>query len=513
MVTTGANFCSGTGRILSELAKEGVMLSAIRRVLIPIALAALVLAGCGSSSSSSSSNALQTELTYVPAGSPLVLSLETDPNGTAIKGVNTFAGKFPFASLGESALLSQLQQSGINYDADVKPLLGNPVILSAGDSTLTGSAESDFVFVWIAKDAGKLTALIKNLSGLKTVGSHDSATLFSQGDQTTIAVNGATVLLGPSVNQVEAALDRHVHGGGMTTADYQRAFTGLPSGGVLKVFGNLNATLSTPTVATARRIPWVAAFRGYAASVSASSSGLTADFRLDTTGGPLTSAQVPFAAGSSAPSFAGNYPITVSVHDPTQVAAFVESAAHAASPQGFAKFLARDAAVQKKTGASLNSLLKLLAGDLIVASDTNTTMGRVQVSDPAAAASNVSKLLSTPQSVFSKRTKASKAGGGFYKVTEAKGTTFLVGVVGNELVVGKATPAQLRTFAVAPTTSAPGTQGTVAFRVALVELLRLTLGGSMPSSIAPIISSLGDVTGWMSSSPSGVTGRATLAVK
>jgi len=321
------------------------------------------------------------------------------------------------------------------------------------------------------------------------------------------------VLLGSSVNEVDAALDRHAHGGGMTTADYTQAFSGVPSGGVLKLFGNLSATLSTPTVATARRIPWVGAFRGYAASLNASSSGLTVSFRLDTTGGPLTSAQVPFAAGTSAPSFAGNYPITFAIHDPSQIAAFVESAAQTASPTSFGTFLKREAVVQKRTGTNLNSLLKLLAGDLIIASDTKTTMGRVQVSDPAAAASTVSKLLAVPQSVFSKRTKVSKAAGGFYTIREASGTTFLVGVVGNELVVGRATPAQLRAFAAAPTTSAAGAQGTVAFRVALVELLRLGLTGSTSSSLAPILSSLGDVTGWMSSSPSGVTGSATLAVK
>ena len=89
----------------------------------------------------------------------------------------------------------------------------------------------------------------------------------------------------------------------------------------------------------------------------------------------------------------------------------------------------------------------------------------------------------------------------------------LLGVIGNQFVVGKATPAELRAFAAAPATPATGAHGTVAFRIALLDLLRLTAKQAIPSSVAPLLNSLGDVTGWLASSPSGVTGSATLAVK
>ena len=78
----------------------------MRRCLILVVLGATVLAGCGSSSSGSS-GPLNAELSYIPSGSPFVLTLETDPNGGAIKGVNALAGRFPFASLGEAALKSE----------------------------------------------------------------------------------------------------------------------------------------------------------------------------------------------------------------------------------------------------------------------------------------------------------------------------------------------------------------------------------------------------------------------
>jgi hypothetical protein len=511
-VTSTANFSWGTGRILSGKEQEsGLVVFSMRRCVILLALAAVAIAGCGSSSSKSH-GPLPTELSYLPPNSPLVLTVETDPNGSAIKGVNALAAKFPLASLGEAALKSKLQQSGVNYDADLRPLFGNPIAFAATSPTLSDPTNNDFVFVWMTKDENKLKSLVKKLPGMKTTGSHDGATLYTSGGSTTVAVDGATIVLAPTAAQVNAALDRHAHGGGISSSAYSQAFSGLPSDGLLKVFGNLGAVLSRPSAAKARQVPWVAALRAYATTVSASSSGLTFSYRLDTSGRPLTTTQLPFAPGSTPPSFAGSAPITFSLHNPSQVASFFESAAQLTSPGSFARFLTRQAAVRKATGTDLNSLLKLFTGDLIIASDTKRTIGRVQVSDAGAARTTLSKLMSAPRGVFGPRTKVRRVGG-FYAVTDANGSTVLMGLVGNQLVVGKATRAQLRAFAATPATPAPGAQGSVAFRVALDDLLHLKLRQSLPPSVAPILSSLGDITGWLQSSTSGVTGSATLAVK
>jgi hypothetical protein len=483
----------------------------MRRCVIPLALAAVAVAGCGSSSSKSSSP-LPTELSYLPSNSPLVLTVETDPNGSAIKGANALAAKFPLASVGEAALKSKLQQSGVNYDADLRPLLGNPIAFAATSATLSGPTNNDFVFVWMTKDENKLKSLLKKLPGMKVAGSHDGAILYTSGGSTTVAIAGATIVLAPTAAQVNAALDRHAHGGGMTASAYSQAFSGRPSDGLLKIFGNLEAVLSSASAAKARQVPWVAALRGYATTVSASSSGLTFRYRLETSGQSLTTAQLPFAPGSTPPSFAGSAPITFSLHNPAQVASFFESAAQLTSPGSFARFLTRQAAVRKATGVDLNSLLKLFTRDLIIASDTKTTIGRAQVSDTGAAKTTLAKLMRAPRGVFGPGTKVRRVGD-FYAVTDGNGSTVLIGLVGDQFVVGKARPAQLRAFATTPATPAPGAQGSVAFRVALVDLLHLTLRQSLPPSVAQILGSLGDITGWLQSSPSDVTGSATLAIK
>ncbi len=149
-------------------------------------------------------------------------------------------------------------------------------------------------------------------------------------------------------------------------------------------------------------MPWVAAIHSYAEAITASSSGLKFTYHVDTSGAQLTDAQLPFAPGNTAPALAGNFPITFGIHDPAHIVQFGESAEQVASPVSYAAFQKRQAAARAKTGVDLGSLFSLFTGDLIIASDTHKTMGRVTVSDPTAAA-NVLDKLSTAR-VFKKET-------------------------------------------------------------------------------------------------------------
>jgi hypothetical protein len=487
-----------------------------RRRLIALLVAActVVVAGCGSSSSSSP---VASEMSYLSAGSPLVMSIATDPNGSAIHGVNALLGQFPFASLGIGALKQKLQQSGINYDGDVKPLFGNPVLISLSTigvpsaSTLTHPAGSDALIVWQTKDGGKLKSLLKHAApGMQQTRTHDGATLYNDGTSGAFAIDGSTLVFGASAGSVNAALHRHENGGGMTEAEYKAATASLPSDALLSAFGDIGTFLNTQGLAGARQVPWVGAIHSYAEAITASSSGLKLTYHVDTSGGQLTGAQLPFAPGNTAPALAGNFPITFGIHDPAHIVQFAESAEQVASPVSYAAFQKRQAAARAKTGVDLNNLFSLLTGDLIIASDTHTTMGRVTVSDPTAAA-NVLDKLSTAR-VFNKKPLKRVAGGWQY-VTAHR--TLPVVLVGNQLVLGKAPVAQLKAFATAPTTPATGAQGTIAFRISLTELISLALRSSASTSqvARSVLSQVTDLTGSTSASTSGITGDATLGVR
>jgi len=91
--------------------------------------------------------------------------------------------------------------------------------------------------------------------------------------------------------------------------------------------------------------------------------------------------------------------------------------------------------------------------------------------------------------------------------------TLTVGVVAGQLVVGRATPAQIRSFASAPSTPASAGTGSLAFKVALAELLRLKLKHPPSATEQALFNLLGDVTGSSSASPSGLSGIAALSLR
>jgi hypothetical protein len=264
----------------------------MRRIaLVLLLLGALLAAGCGSSKSSgqsSASTARDTELGYFPASSPLVLLISTDTKGTAYRNAGDFVGQFPIVKLLLASAESSLARSGINYEQDIKPILGDTVAI--GSPAASSFSRNRFMAVFVATDAGKLDALVHRQPAPRSVGSYDGANLY-QTSNYTVATAGATAVLGSSEADVKAALDRHTHGGGISGAVFSSALSKLPQNALLQIYGNLQQVLSQPSAAKARRVPWVAAIRSFGATLNLSGSGLTVNYRIDTTGAPLSASQ------------------------------------------------------------------------------------------------------------------------------------------------------------------------------------------------------------------------------
>lgn len=473
-----------------------------------LALGAIVLAGCGSAASkhAAAGGMLQNELTYLPAGSPFVLSLSTSPTAASVKAGEGLVGRFPVASFGEQALYSKLSGLGISYQKDIRPLLGGPVsigLAQAAPTSINGGVP--FVIVWQTSSAAKLTALLTRI-GVRTSGSYAGAKLYSApGSTGAIAIAGPTLVFALNQAVLQQALARHANGGGFTTADYARLTQGLPQGSLLQAFGDLHGVLSTAKTAKARSIAWVGAIQGYGAAISATSAGLTAQFRLNTDGGTLTSSQLPIAAGPSSPGVAGAMPISVGLSDPAQALQFIVGVVKQTEPKQYASRLPGVTATQ------LNTLIAQLTGNGYISSDTKTTVACFALRDPAAATKALAQLSRT--ALFRQHGQQPKAlGGGFYSIP-ARHYYVTIGVDGRQLLAGRASVAQLKTFAHAARAPLAGAQGSVAFRIALLQLLQLTLKHTPSGIAAALLSQLGDITGSTQASSSALTGRATLAVK
>jgi len=485
------------GRVLSEAMRRALVLLSI------LGAGALVLAGCGSSSSSANSPRA-TELSYLPAGSPLVIMAATDPNGPAYQNANGFIARFPAAKVALAALGSSFTaSSGVNFDRDIKPLLGNPIALAAfNPSVFSKTSTRRFVFAFVSRDAGKLAALIGR-KGTQSTGTYDGAKLYQRGS-TAAAIDGANLVISDSLADVKSALDTHAHNGGLSDSAYAHAVAGLPQNALLQVYGSLSGVLAKPSAAKARLVPWVAAIRSYALALSVADTGITASYRIDTSGAKLSANQLPLPVGATAPSADAQAPVAVGIKQLSHLIGFGEEAAQAVNPAAYSKLIKQGA----QAGIDLNrDIVSQFTGDAEVDyAPGGAAAFRAQVRDPAAA-----------QRTLGKDVKALKPiGAGFYESRKARNPA-RVGIAGSELVVGQATPAQLRAYAAAPASPIAGTPGPLAFRVALQTLIALGLAktGHPPlnPTVAGVLNMFGDITGYAANTTSELYGNFSLPLK
>ncbi len=484
-----------------------------RLVFAALAVVAVGLViGCGSSSTSGAPSPTVQTLSYFPSTAPFVLTVQTDPHASGAKDRQTLERRFPQSALLQTALFAQLAKLGIDYNKDIKPLYGNPIAVGLL-RTQSATTQTPFLGVWITRSQSALATLVKKLgASLHSSGTHDGAKLYSGGGGS-LAIDGPTVLLARTPQDIETALDRHKNGQGISAADYAALTSGLPSGSLVQMFGDLAQVLSTPQAAKARQIPWVAAIKGYGVAITATAKAIAIHFHIDTTGRPLSASQLPLAAGASSPGVASSAPLQMGLRNLIQPIQFLESAVQATTPGQYATFTRRVSRLKRRAGFDLNAFIATLTGTFDISSDTKTTIARVGVANPAAVKTMISKLVVTPSLAFAKGTKISALGGGLYELREASGTKLTLGVVADQLLAGKATPAEIRAFARAPTSTVPGATGAASFRVGLVELLHITLKRTPSPAAQQLLGLLGDLTGSVSATPSGMSGTATLALK
>ena len=466
----------------------------------------LAIAACGSSRSAGSGDAAGTPLSYFPSNTPVVATIDTGANGSSSQSLKTLQSQEPDLAIARAALFAELAKVGVNYNQDLKPLLGTPIAVGVGASTVEGNA-TPFLLAWQTGSQSALQHLVADLHGLTKTGSHDGATLYTF-DHIAAAVDGPLLLISQNANNLTAALDRHAAGNGFTSATYAADTAGLPSGAALSVVGDLQSVLEAPSAAQARKVPWVGAISGYGVTLTSTAKHLALQFRLRTDAHTLSAGQLPIAPGAAAPTLATGNPISFGLRDPAQVWQFFKSADQAVDPDGYAKLQTEEQSASTRTGVNLESFIDSLSGDVELSSTGHVTVGRISAT--AADAADWKKLLAHPGS----GSTSTALGNGFYRVIETDGTTLVGGAVGDELLLGNGTPAQERTYAGAHSTPSGGT-GAVAFQVAVGQLVKQALSGSADASnpvLGQLGSLLGDLTGSIEVTPQALTGSADLTL-
>jgi hypothetical protein len=499
-----------------------------RPLAIGLCLASIaVAAGCGSSSSSDSGKSpLDNALGYLPKSAPLVIAIDTNPDGSQWKSLSANVKKFPFSGQVTNSLKSSISKSGLDYDTDIKPLLGNDFVL--GFPTVQGveASNSQFVGALQVNDKGKLDSLLKNDKHVTKDGSSNGATLYrSNDDATEAAVDDNVFLVATNKQQLVDALEQRGRDDRLTEDEFNSSTSGTPSDALVRSYTNVQELLnSSPTSQTALKVKWVAALRTVATSVSSQNDGLSVDYNAKTDPSGLTDADLPIASGDASPpvsSSAGE--IGVGIRGLDQTERFAESVASVVSPASYQNFVKAKKKLSSRLGFDFDKdLVAQLSGNAAISFDIQGHYAvRVDPEDPAALAKTLDKFERVaPQFAQGAGLRGAKLtrSHGLYKLTGRNGRTVYYGMIGKVFAAANNLQSLAKIVSSQPQ-PVQGAKGAVALQADIgkiaSEVISQAAGGGFGGAFGGSIATapLGALTGWTSSSTSGLQGHLQLQIK
>lgn len=499
----------------------------MRRFLaIALCVVPLAAAGCGSSSSGDSGKSpLDNALGYMPKSAPIVFAIDTDFGGSQWQSLTTNVKKFPFAGQVTSSLKSAISQSGLDYDKDIKPLLGNEFVIALPTVQTVLSSNAQAVGAVQVKDKGKLSDLLSHAKDLTKDGSSDGATLYKGSSGTEVGQKDDVFLVADSKQQLTAAVEQRDRDDRLTEDEFNSNLSGLPSDALVKGYVDAAALLNgSPEAATARKVKWVAALKTAAFAVSSQSDGISMDFNAKTDPSQLSDSDLPLASGDASPPVSVKPgEIGVGIRGLDQTERFIESVAQVVSPASYANFAKAKKTLSSQLGVDLDKdVIGQLSGDLASAFDiSGHYAARVEPKDPAEFAKTLDKFAKVApqfaQGAGLPGAKLTKVGR-LYKLTGANGKTIYYGMVGKVFALSN-DPGRLAAIAAETPQPIQGAKGALVIDADIGKLVSQIiaqaagggLGGAFGGSLAT--APLGNLTGWASSSTSQLTGHFKLEIK
>jgi Protein of unknown function (DUF3352) len=498
-----------------------------RFVSVIFALAMLAMAGCGGGDDSGS--ALDSALAVLPKDAPFVAVVDTNLDGDQYKAVGKLIDKFPFSEQIKKGLRQSVEESsgGLDFDDDIKPVLGNPLVFGAVNAEAITTDSNELVAAVKANDKDKLDALIEKQKPEKT-GEASGATLYKSGD-TVFAVKDDLVVFANDETQLKAALERADGDDHFDADTFNKGLEGLPEGALARVYADAEALLkSSSGSADARRVKWIAALRQVGFTVTAKDDAVDIDFRARTEG-DLSDEDLPIASGDEAPPVIERRgEIGLGIRDLAHIVDFAENAGQAIDPSGFGDYEQAKKTIDKQLGVNLDDdLIAQLTGNVSATVAPDGGFGvRADLKDPRAFERTLAKVADVLPS-FAEGAgfgtvglSKPKAGEKFYALAQPDGDAVIFGVVGDVLVVANDAK-RAAALASAEPAAVPNASGSVTLSTDAEQLAnvlldhygpQLGLGDIGAIGAGMFVRPLGDLNGWMSASPDELRGKFTLNV-
>jgi hypothetical protein len=479
-----------------------------------LAAAAFGLAGCGGGDGPES--ALDDALRYLPDDVPAVGVIETDGESDQWRQATELIERFAIADQIKEEGKKRLQGQR-DFDDDLKPLLGNPVVIGIPQAFVGTTRSAPTILAFRTSDEAKARELLERASRL---GEAHGAEIYALPGPRFVAIEDATVVSSSDRAALQAALARHDGDDNLTEDEFEDSMGDLDRDALIRVAGDLEGALeSGRKAAAARSAPWLGSVRSFAAVVFARDDGLAADFEVRTE--DATAADLPLAPGAQAPPVprrAGE--IGIAMREPARAFVFLD-ALRQALPKG--DDYARFQAALERIGIDLRrDILDHLGAEAALSFALDGTYAaRADLNDAPGVADALRTIATRLPAALGSRgdsgLRIEPGGGeGFYRLTASSGKQTFVGVVGDRLALGSEA-GRARDFADDESEPVPGARGSVAIYGNAEEVANKLIAGSDNPFAAlfgqALTEPLGDLTGSIEAKPEGITGHLDLKIE
>jgi hypothetical protein len=326
-----------------------------------LAVASVALPACGAGDGEKSedlSPALEAALSYLPKDAAIAGAIPTNLERAPLKRLEKRASNLE----GWQDLRKEFERQvaeDLDFDRDIRPQLGNPLVLFA--SSLDQNDDFEYSALQV-KDPQAMRRLLERsiakgneerlpdykgaLVTREAKGSPGQGN--AAGDNFT-ALHQDVAVQANSEGQLKAAIDRST--GSDNLASNDKVASELDRGGEDVLFRLVGDTAELVKKArgkeaeAARKVKWVQAVGDFTAAGFATPDGVRFEFEQKTDEQALSEGDLPIAAGANpALLHDRNAPIAAGLRAPDQLYVFLEQAIKAAEPQQFAEY---DAAIKQ----------------------------------------------------------------------------------------------------------------------------------------------------------------------
>jgi hypothetical protein len=506
-----------------------------------VATAAVAASGCGGGGGGGAGGDLSATFKYLPPNAAGVLVLSTDVQSRQFKSLDSIVEARAHRTL-ESYFEDGASAIGLSYENDVKPLLGNELVVG-GSAALTGilmGGGPDVVVAFHATSGSKLRDALEKATVFKKGEKIDGAQLYRLRDAEEsgiFAVDGDVLLGAQSESNLRAALNRAHGGDHFDPAKFDRALSGLPSDALVRVYGDVSSVGVIPQLSRLRAIPWFDALRTVAVAASFAHQKALLDVAANTEASRVKDRDLPLASGDASPQV---------LHRPTEVVSanrnqslttvFLYRVAEVMFPQS--RFVEEAHALQRQLHIDFaQEVLRQFNGPSAsaVSLDGRTFAARSDLSDPATLKRLLPKLaphlpaivtalqglqsqgetllfLFAPDVLVgqgnSVKVTPPSAPNGLWHVTGLTGEgpdELYFGVLGKEFVVAS-DETSARRVAAEPTERVAGAHGAAVARVDLSQVPQQQLDQASLGAIEP----LGELVAWLRATRSQLRAHVSL---